>query len=69
MLNLLPKLAQFLALLGLLGDPLKKMYESLSDYDKTNYINLPVGYDPKTEETAFFRLPQDETGRFIGGLF
>jgi len=69
MMNLLPKLAQFLALLGLLGEPLRKMYESISDYDKTNYINLPISYDEETEETAFFRLPQDETGRFIGGLF
>jgi len=65
--SLLPKLLMFLALKGLFGDWLKDFFEKNSEYDKTNYTLIPLG---KIEEDALtLRVPEDETGRFIGGVF
>lgn len=68
LITIFPKLLMFLVTKGLLGDELEKMMRDASEYDKSNYIMIPLG---RTEEgkTQFLRVPQDETGRFIGGLF
>jgi len=66
-ITFLPKVLMFAALLGLLGDDLKEMMEDASEYDKTNYIIIPLGKDANGK-TIYFRVPQDETGRFLGGL-
>jgi hypothetical protein len=66
--TLLPKAIMFSALLGLFGDELKKMFEDVSEYDKTNYTIIPLGED-ENNRTIYVRIPQDETGRLIGGLF
>lgn len=62
-----PKVLMVLAALGLFGEPLKKMFEDMSEYDKTNYICVPYGID-KNGKTLYLRIPQDETSRFIGGI-
>ena len=38
-----------------------------SRYDLTNYIVIPFGEDAEGN-TIYLRLPQDDTGRFLGGL-
>lgn len=68
MVNILPKFLMFMALQGLLGDALKKMFEKVSEYDMTNYTVIPVGLD-ETGKLVYVRIPQDETGRFIGSIF
>jgi DNA polymerase III sliding clamp (beta) subunit (PCNA family) len=66
--TLLPKLIMFAGLLGLFGDDLKEMLEKASEYDKTNYTIIPLGLD-ENGRAIYMRVPQDETGRFIGGFF
>lgn len=68
MVNLLPKIIMFAAIQGFLGPVLKKMLESMSEYDRTNYITVPMGFD-ETGKLMYLRIPQDETGRFIASIF
>ena len=68
LINLGPKLLMFMVSLGLLGEGLRRMMEDASEYDKTNYTIVPLGRDPENGKTAYLRVPQDETGRLIGGL-
>jgi hypothetical protein len=66
--NILPKIAMFAATLGLMGLGTKKMMDRISEYDKTNYQIIPLGMTPKGR-VVYIRIPQDETGRFFGGIF
>jgi hypothetical protein len=73
--NIVPKLAIAAILFGLGDDDdkdgiwatVRKALRSVSEYDMTNYIPLPLGVDSKGNG-VYVRLPQDETGRLIGGL-
>lgn len=64
----IPKMLMFAALAGLFGEGLKKLFEDVSEYDMTNYINIPLGRDATTGKTIYHRIPMDETGRLIGAL-
>lgn len=66
-LSVLPKILMWAALSGLFGEGLKKMFEDVSEYDKTNYTVIPLGED-ETGKTIYIRIPQDETSRLIGGI-
>ncbi len=66
LINVVPKLFVLLVLAGFFGDDLKKLYEKISEYDKTNYNIIPLG--EKDGKAVYLRIPQDEVGRFIGGL-
>jgi len=46
---------------------MKRMYDGISEYNKTNYTSIPLGMTPQGK-TLFFRTPQDELSRLIGGL-
>jgi DNA repair protein RadC len=65
--TILPKLAMLMVLYGLFGDDEKKRMEDVSEYDLTNYLILTLFRDG--DRTTYLRIPQDETGRLIGGLF
>lgn len=67
-LNLIPKILMTAAALGFFGATQKKRMDDASEYDKTNYTIIPIGEDT-TGRTIYFRMPQDETGRFFGGIF
>ena len=67
-INLLPKLLMWAALAGMFGEAIKRMLEDVSEYDMTNYIIIPLGED-ETGKTTYIRIPQDETGRLISGIF
>lgn len=47
---------------------MKKLYDGISEFDMTNYLCIPLGMTPNGK-TAYIRIPQDETGRVVGGLF
>lgn len=66
--NLLPKALMYAMAIGMLGEDNKTIMDGVSEYDKTNYIIIPVGL---TEDgrSVYIRIPQDETGRFFGGVF
>ncbi|KKT30395.1 MAG: hypothetical protein UW18_C0017G0020, partial [Microgenomates group bacterium GW2011_GWF1_44_10] len=66
--NVLPKVILMGIGAGLFGDWWKKRHDDMSEYDKTNYNPLVLGVDINGK-TIYLRIPQDETGRFIGGLF
>lgn len=67
-INFLPKILALLATLGFFGQKIKENFDKQTEYDKTNYNNIPLGM---TEEgkAVYFRLPQDEMGRLLGGIF
>jgi hypothetical protein len=66
--NIVPKILMMMALAGLLGEELKKLFEKVSEYDLTNYTVIPLGTD-QNGKVVYIRIPSDETGRFIGGVF
>ena len=44
-----------------------KILRKVPEYDLTNYIVIPLGTD-KNGNAIVLRMPQDDTGRFMGGL-
>lgn len=69
--TLLPRLLQGLGAAGLLGAGIKKFYDGWSDYDKTNYLVLPLGLSHEGEygyKSVGLRVPEDETARMMGGI-
>jgi hypothetical protein len=66
-----PTVMQSLAVRGMLGDDLKEMYGSVSDYDLTNYLVVPLGWhDRERKKVAYLRLPLWEPARLAhGSLF
>jgi len=66
--EIIPKMLMALAAAGLFGDYLKELLGKISEYDKTNYTTIPFGED-QNGKTVYFRLPSDETGRLISGIF
>ncbi len=66
--TIIPKLLIYGAGAGILGHEIKKVVDGMSEYDKTNYIPIPVGLTPNGK-SVYFRIPEDETSRLIGGLF
>lgn len=65
--NLVPKILMFLATIGIFGDKLKKIMEGASEYDKTNYMIVPLGID-ENGKSVYLRFPPDESGRLLSGL-
>jgi hypothetical protein len=66
-MNLLPKFLLLAAGYGLLGDRLKRLTRGVTEYDKTNYVVIPLSEDDQGN-VVYLRLPQDESGRLMGGL-
>jgi hypothetical protein len=65
--DLFPKLLMVLAGAGLFGVGLKKFIDKVSEYDKTNYIIIPLG--ESKGKAVYARLPHDETGRLMSAMF
>ena len=63
----LPKILMMLATAGLFGEYLKELFGKMSEYDKTNYLTVPLGKD-ENGKAIYFRIPQDESSRMLGGL-
>ena len=66
--ELIPKMLMIMAGAGLFGEWLKELFGKISEYDKTNYTTIPLGID-ENGKAVYFRIPSDETGRLIGGMF
>ena len=65
--NLVPKILLAAAMGGLAGEALRRMVERMTEYDRTNYIPVPLGEDTRGN-VVYFRLPQDDSGRVVGGV-
>lgn len=66
-INIVPKLLIAMGVAGLFGERIKQMLDNISEYDKTNYLVIPLSLD-QNEKTVYVRIPQDESGRLVGGL-
>jgi hypothetical protein len=66
-IDLLPKFLMFLAGAGVFGATIKKHYDDMSEYDKTNYITIPIG--THNDKTVYVRVPHDENGRLVSAAF
>lgn len=66
-----PTVLQSLAANGQLGEDAKRLYGSVSDYDLTNYLVVPLGWaDRERKKVAYVRLPLWEPARLLhGALF
>lgn len=67
-IDILPKFLMFLAAAGYLGKELEEMFDKMSEYDKTNYITIPLG-TRENGKVIYARIPHDETGRLISAMF
>ncbi len=65
--NFIPKIVMYGAALGLLGAWMRESMDNISEFDKSNYITIPLG-ELENGKTVYLRVPQDETGRFLGGI-
>lgn len=65
--SIVPRMLFLAAALGLFGEPLKKLLDKIPEYDKTNYLPIPIGTDEKGK-TVYIPIIQDETSRFISGI-
>jgi len=65
--SFLPKFIMAAVASGYFGKKLKEQMDKASEYDKTNYIIIPLGLD-ENGKSVYLRTPQDETGRFMGGM-
>jgi len=65
--NVVPKLIMYGMAVGMFGEESKTIMDGVSEYDKMNYIIIPIGLG-KNGESIYFRIPQDETGRVFGGI-
>ena len=66
--SFVPSLLQAMAMVGVFGAALKKVYDGFSDYDKTNYLIIPLGtWETDTVygyKSAGIRIRLTETMRF-----
>jgi hypothetical protein len=67
-IDLMPKLFMFLAAAGYFGKELKDMFDKMTEYDKSNYLTIPLGYNDEGK-VIYVRIPHDETGRLISSIF
>ena len=70
--SFVPSILQALAMVGVFGAALKKVYDGFSDYDKTNYLIIPLGtWETDTVygyKSAGIRIRLTETMRFANAF-
>ena len=68
--NIVPKILMYGAASGLFGEENKAIMAGVPEYDKANYIIIPLALsdDPVNPKSIYLRIPMDETGRFFGGM-
>jgi hypothetical protein len=64
--DFIPKFLMFLAAAGLFGSKVKELYDKMTEYDKTNYITIPIG--EHNGKAVYMRIPHDETGRIFSAI-
>ena len=66
----LPAVFMGLAAAGVLGAALKKLYDGVSEYRKTNYLFIPWGVTPgpNGDQVTGIQIPRHETSRLLSGL-
>jgi hypothetical protein len=70
--QVLPKLLMLMAALGGAGDDGEEFFRKVSEYDKSNYIIIPMGWSEDGKggrKAVYWRIPHDESGRLIAAVF
>ena len=70
-INLIPKMIMWAAQNGLFDEinpDIREIMEKSSDYDKTNYLVIPLGLT-ESGKAVILRKPLDDQSRFLGGIF
>ncbi|MBF0285910.1 MAG: hypothetical protein HQL51_15785 [Magnetococcales bacterium] len=65
---LAPKALMWAAKIGLLGMGVQYIMDGATEFDLANYYVIPLG-TTGAGKSVYLRIPQDETGRFVGGVF
>ncbi len=65
--DILPKMLMLAGIAGLFGATVKEILDKATEYDKTNYIIVPLGLR-KNGKATYWRIPQDETGRLFSAV-
>ncbi len=65
--TIIPKLLMFTAAAGYFGPQLAEWMDNVDPYDAANYTIIPLGQTPQGE-VQYFRQPNDDVGRLIGGV-
>lgn len=66
-LTIVPHILMLGAMLGLFGDEIEKIMDGVSEYDKTNFIIIPIGLD-ENGKSIYWRMPQPEMTRLVGSV-
>src|SRR3990167_5720618 len=66
-IDILPKLLMLAGVAGYFGKLVKEIFDKASEYDKTNYIVVPMGVR-ENGKANYLRIPQDETGRLFSAI-
>lgn len=61
------KILMFVAASGYAGSKLKEFYDKVPEYDKTNYVVVPLGEDEQ-RRARYLRIPHDETSRLFSAM-
>lgn len=60
-----------LASAGLMGAAIKELFDSIGEYDKVNYLVIPIGWMDGGEfgkKAVYIRIPRDESSRLVSGM-
>lgn len=67
--NGIARLGMIGAAYGLFGDEVKEYFESIPEYEKVNYIIMPIPWSRNADGVVgYIRLPEDHTARWFGGM-
>ena len=66
-ISVMPMLAMAAAILGFAGKDLEDWFEKVPEFDKTNYIIVPLGVDDDGRST-YLRLPHNQTSRITTAI-
>lgn len=64
--NIFPKMLMFAAVAGIAGQFLKDFFDKVPEYDKTNYIIVPLGIS--NGRAVYLRIPHDESSRLFAAM-
>lgn len=67
LMDVLPALAALAVGAGLAGQKLKEMQDKISEYNMTNFSNIPLG-ELSNGHVVYWRIPHSDFGRFIHAI-
>ena len=65
--SILPKIIMAMAIGGLFGEKIKDMYEKMTEYDKSFFTTIPIGYD-ENGKVIYFRIPGEQIDNLMGAI-